>query len=76
MKTHGRRGAVRYKTLLDTKYTPTSLAEKTGLSKSHLSRVFRRKHAISHDSLALIARALGMTQASLRDVLVVTSRAR
>lgn len=55
---HGRKGAVQYMTVLGTAHTPTSLAAKTGLSKSHISRVLAHKAPASAKTVRRLARVL------------------
>jgi len=58
---HGRTGATLRVTVLDSKHTVGSLAEATGYSKSHISRIFRLLEGPSDECLTKLARALKMT---------------
>lgn len=49
---------MQYMTVLGTKQTPTTLAAKTGLSKSHISRVLAGKAPASAATVRALARAL------------------
>lgn len=66
---HGGRGAATTITVLGTKHNLSTLAESTGYSISHLSRVLRRKHGVSDDCLTKLARSLQVKKVVLAALL-------
>lgn len=59
-------------TILNSDLTLTELAERTKISKSHLSRIVRRLAGPSPDNLKALARALNCSQEELRSRLKIT----